>query len=266
MQSSEKVLVIVPHPDDAEFFAGGLLAKFAEDGYQIKIITATDGCCGTYQHDRAEIAQIRAVEAKNAADLIGAELELLGFHDYELINVPSLDLRGMLVERIRSYRPDIAVFQDPQCKDEVHPDHRTLAWAASDAIQFAQLPNVFPDHQKRKLEPHFVSEKYAYSEDPTRWNKIVDITATFSKKMEMMRKHQSQVDFLVEDVIRQAEVAGLDAKVFMGRSFTSPFDALKLAMEATAKEIGQAAGLAYGEGYHYTRFHPYVEALISSKE
>ena len=47
----KKALVMAPHPDDAEFFAGGLIASLIEAGTEVTIITATDGCCGSYNEN-----------------------------------------------------------------------------------------------------------------------------------------------------------------------------------------------------------------------
>ncbi len=44
------VLVIAPHPDDAEFYAGGTLALWAQQGNRIILVTVTNGDKGSYQH------------------------------------------------------------------------------------------------------------------------------------------------------------------------------------------------------------------------
>jgi LmbE family N-acetylglucosaminyl deacetylase len=153
------VLAIVPHPDDAEFYAGGLLAKLVSEGAAVKILIATDGRCGTYRNSPTEIVEIRKKEALEAGKVFNAEVEMLGYKDYELNAVTPLELREKLVRTIREYQPNIVITQDAYARNEVHPDHRTLAWAASDAINFSQLPNIFSEQKSQKLEPHFAKAR-----------------------------------------------------------------------------------------------------------
>jgi LmbE family N-acetylglucosaminyl deacetylase len=258
----KRVLVIVPHPDDAEFHAGGLIASFISEGAKVHIITATDGRCGTYQYSAEEISTIRSEEARKAAAFLGATLEWLGYPDFDLDSIHHNHLREQLVRSIRSFKPDVIIAEDPYQKDQVHPDHRYLAFCASDAIHFAQLPNVYPSHQTEGLMPHFVTEKFFYTEDPSRMNKIVDVTPYLQTKMDSMGLHQSQVEFLVQDVMQQAQAAGIDLQNMAGESIQDPFQALSFAMMAQMAEVGKLISVPFAEGYHYMRFHPFIENLL----
>ena len=75
---NKKALVMAPHPDDAEFFAGGLIASLIEAGTEVTIITATDGCCGSYKENRSDLIRIRQIEAENAAKVLGAQVNYAG--------------------------------------------------------------------------------------------------------------------------------------------------------------------------------------------
>ncbi len=44
--AQKTVLVLAPHPDDAEFYAGGTLAKWIAEGARVIIVIATDGSKG----------------------------------------------------------------------------------------------------------------------------------------------------------------------------------------------------------------------------
>ena len=48
---SKVVLALVPHPDDAEFYAGGLLAKLAAEGARVHIVVTSDGRRGSFEAD-----------------------------------------------------------------------------------------------------------------------------------------------------------------------------------------------------------------------
>jgi LmbE family N-acetylglucosaminyl deacetylase len=124
---NNKVLVMAPHPDDAEFFAGGLIASLIAEGADVTIITATDGCCGSYRETRDNLIHIRKLEAENAAKVMGTQVIMLGYHDYELDLVASGELREKLVKLIRMHKPDIVITIDPYASNEAHPDHIALA-------------------------------------------------------------------------------------------------------------------------------------------
>lgn len=255
-------MVMAPHPDDAEFYAGGLIGSLSESGYQLIIVTATDGCCGSYSETRDQLIQTRQKEAEEAASVFSARVIMLGYHDYELDTLTPGELREKLVRLIRQHKPEISISIDPFAGNETHPDHRALAWAASDAINHAGLPLVYPIHKLEGLDPHFISEKYYYSEDFSIHNKIVDITPYMDKKLEAMRAHASQVSFLVEDFFLQAKIAGIDLESKIGPAINDPFLSLSYAILTQAGKIGQRAGFTYGESYRFTRFHPFIEELL----
>jgi LmbE family N-acetylglucosaminyl deacetylase len=259
------ILALVPHPDDAEFYAGGTLAKMIAEGARAIIAVATDGRCGSFECGSDALIRLRAEEAKQAAAVLGAEPPiLLGYPDMGLDSLPPGLLREQFIRLIRQYKPDVVFAEDPFAPGEVHPDHRATAWAASDAIHYASLPLVHPEHLAEGLQPHFVPEKYFYAENPTKANKIVDISSTMEKKLAALAEHKTQMTFLVEDVLRQACIAGLDLEALLGEAVHDPMAAISWALKAQAAEIGQRAGVQYGEAFRYARFHPFVEALLPS--
>ncbi len=82
------VLALVPHPDDAEIFAGGLLAKLIAEGARAHIVVATDGRCGSFTENSIELAELRGEEMRRAAAVLGAQPPiLLGFPDMGLDHV-----------------------------------------------------------------------------------------------------------------------------------------------------------------------------------
>lgn len=261
---SKIVLALVPHPDDAEFFAGGLLANLIADGAKVYIAIASDGRRGSFELDANSLAAIRREEAARAAQTLGAEPPIFLNHpDLEVDTLPPGLLREQFIRLIRQYQPDVVVAEDAFAPYEVHPDHRAVAWAASDAIHFANLPLMHPEHLAQGLQPHFVVEKYFYGENLPNANKIVDISQTMERKIAALGEHRSQVKFLVEDVLRQAKLAGLDLQSLLGNALDDPLQALAWALRAQAAEIGQRIGVAYGEAYRYVRFHPFVENLLA---
>jgi LmbE family N-acetylglucosaminyl deacetylase len=264
---SKTVLALVPHPDDAEFSAGGTLARFAAEGARVLIAVATDGGAGSLHHDTATLVRLRAEESRRAAAVLGAEPPiLLGHPDGGLDLLPAGTLREQFTRLIRTFRPDVVIAQDPFAPYEVHPDHRAVAWAASDAANFAQLPLFYPEHRQEGLEPHFVVEKYWYGSDPAAASRIVDIGATIDKKVAAIAAHESQVQFLIEDLMLQARLAGVDLQARLGESAADPVAAIAWAIRQEAAAAGQRGGLAFGEAFRYSRFHPFVESLLAQKD
>jgi len=259
------VLVFAPHPDDAEYYAGGTLALMAQQGHRVVIVTVTSGDKGSYRHTAAELAALRQEEAKKAADILGAaDILFLGHHDQELDLLPAGVLREQFTRLVRQYQPDVLVAEDVRYIDESHPDHRAVARAAADAIAYASLPLVYPEHAEAGLKPHFVTEKLFYSESPVLTDKVIDITSTFECKMQALAAHQSQVEFLVEDILQQAEIAGLGSHELVAAASQDPLAALTLVIHQQAAAAGSRAGYALGEAYRYERFHPIIESLLIS--
>ena len=61
LATPERVLTIGAHPDDAEFGAGGTLAKWAADGAEISMLIATDGSKGTWDPDQDPLELIQSI-------------------------------------------------------------------------------------------------------------------------------------------------------------------------------------------------------------
>jgi len=260
------ILALVPHPDDAEFYAGGTLARMIAEGARVIIVVATDGRCGSFDYDRETLVRLRLEEAKRAAVVLGAEPPvMLGHADMGLDSLPPGLLRGQFIHLIRKYKPDIIFAEDPFAPDEVHPDHRLVAWAASDAINYASLPLVHPEHLADGFQPHFIPEKYFYAENSTSTNKIVDISKTMDKKLAALAEHKTQMTFLVEDVVRQARLAGLDLVALLGDAASDPLAAVGWALKTQASQVGQKIGVQYAEAFRFVRFHPFIESLLEGK-
>lgn len=258
------VLALVPHPDDAEFFAGGLLAKFAKEGANVIEVIATDGCRGSYDLDTASLIQVRAQEAHNAAKVLGAQPPImLGYHDFELDRLPAGELRQQFIYWIRKLRPDILVAEDPYGLFEPHPDHRAVAWAAYEAVHFAELPLIHEEYSQAGLQPHFVAEKYYYAQTTLANHKIIDISDTIEIKLAALSEHKSQIIFLVEGIMRQAQHAKLDLKSILGDAANDPFLIFHISMKMQAAETGRKAEFEFGESYRYERYHEAIEAQLS---
>lgn len=264
---SKTILALVPHPDDAEFYAGGTIARIVQEGARAILVVATDGRCGSFGQGGEALASIRAEEARRAAAVLGAQPPLLlGYHDFGLEALPAGTLRERFMRVIREYRPDVVIAEDPWGPFEPHPDHRAVAWAAMEAINYAPLPLIHPEHRAAGLEPHFVLEKYFYAEHSQHCNRVVDISTTMDRKLAALAEHVSQVEFLVDGILRQAALAGLDPRAVVGDMAADRMTLLAWGLQVEAAEVGRKAGVRFGEAFRYQRFDPLIEGVLAQAE
>ncbi|MHB8189942.1 MAG: PIG-L deacetylase family protein [Ferrimicrobium sp.] len=211
-------MAIFAHPDDAEVACGGTLGVWAERGSQIVLVVGTSGDKGTpFGHERS-LAEVRALEMIQAADLLAiADVIRLPYDDGEIEN--SLELRGRLVSLIRRFRPEVVICPDPTAiffGDSYynHRDHRQLGWAVLDSIfPAAKQSGYFPDAGA----VHEVSEVLlAATLDP---NTAVAIEGMVERKITAIGIHRSQIEAmgeLVGDTVRlraleSGRLAGISA-------------------------------------------------------
>lgn len=195
--STPRVLVVLAHPDDPEFFCGGTLALWAEQGSWISYCLLTRGDKGDeHGSDPSGLAATRELEQRAAAQVLGvAEVTFLNYPDGYL--VPDLELRREVVRAIRKVKPTVVVTCDPTNffpNDRYinHPDHRAAGQVTLDAVFPAAGSRMFfPELLVEGLEPHKVSQVYVAM--PQTPNTVIDVTAVFERKVEALRRHASQI-------------------------------------------------------------------------
>jgi len=193
MTTEAQVLVVTPHPDDAEFGVAGTVVRWTREGKNVVYVVSTNGDKGTSDINmKSEVlAKIREQEQLAAAKLLGvSEVVFLGHHDQELEDTP--EFRKEIVRQIRRFRPHTIVTADLYRRYIWHRDHRITARVTLDAIfPYARDLLAYPDLIKEGLQPHKVKEILLWgSEEP---NYFSDITDTFDIKMAALRCHKSQV-------------------------------------------------------------------------
>ena len=128
------LLAVWAHADD-EAAAGPVLARYAREGAQVFMIIVTDGAQGgahTSIPRGAELARVRAEEARCAADALGSRPPiLLGFPDAELgsyMDDPGrlADVSARIQEEMQRLRPDAVITWGPEGGGG-HPDHRLVS-------------------------------------------------------------------------------------------------------------------------------------------
>ena len=194
-----RVLVIVAHPDDADFGVAGTMARWIRAGTVARMVCCTSGDAGADDAttDPLELARTREAEQRAAAGVVGYEaLDFLHRPDGALEN--DLALREQLVRIIRSFKPDAVMAMDPtviihQDGFVQHVDHRNAGMAAIDAVYpAARNAMAFPSLVTTEgLAPWEVNQMYLFFTDsPNAW---VDITDTIETKIAALREHTSQL-------------------------------------------------------------------------
>lgn len=195
----ERALVVVAHPDDAEFGSAGTAAKMASEGKDVFYVIVTDGSKGSSDPEMTpeRLTEIRTGEQCEAARITGVkDVSFLGFPDGML--EPTLDLRRAIAACIRRYRPDVVICQSPT-RDLAgmifgqHPDHLAAGEATLAAIYpTARDRMTFPELLAQGLEPHAVKEVWVSR--PGQTDFAVDISDTIDTKVAALKAHKSQVD------------------------------------------------------------------------
>jgi LmbE family N-acetylglucosaminyl deacetylase len=182
-------LVIVAHPDDAEFQCGATLAKWAAAGAAVHHLICTDGSKGTWDIDcdQAALIATRQEEQRAAAAALGAigEVVFLGWTDGEL--EADLSARSRVAYWIRRLRPDVVLGHDPWRRWRLHPDHRNAGFLAVDGVVAARDPFFFPEHEVPHHRP--AALLLFESEEP---DHVEDVTGHVDAKVAALLCHTSQ--------------------------------------------------------------------------
>ena len=193
MSEAKRALVIVAHPDDAEFLCGGTVARWVSEGWEVAFVLVTSGDKGSHDEEitSERLAAIREDEERAAASTLGvSECVFLGHPDGFVED--TAELRGKIVREIRRFKPDVAITWDPYSRGHNHRDHRLTGQAALDALYPLSRSHLYyPEHMDEGLEPHRVREALLAGTD--RPNHHVDVSKFFGKKMKALQCHKSQM-------------------------------------------------------------------------
>jgi len=223
-----RILAVGAHPDDIEILCAGTLARYAAEGHKIFLGIATDGAAGHAEILPDQLRDIRAREATEAAAVLGAELRFVGEEDEWLFH--DRPTREKFVELIRWADPDIIITHNPQ---DYHPDHRACADLVFAASFLSTLVNIMPEvPAQSKMATLFYMDSLAGTDFTPEY--YVDISETMETKLEMLRKHETQLKWLQEH-------DGIDIIEFV---------------QAVAARRGMECGVEYAEAFTVARVWP----------
>ena len=176
------ILVVAPHPDDAELGMGGAILAYKDLGYRVGVLDLTDGE-PTPQGSPA----IRAQETAAATAILGLDWRgNLGLPNRSV--QASLEARGLLAGVFRQLKPRLLFA--PYWVD-AHPDHVA-------AVELIEAARFWSKLSKTDLpgEPHHPQRIFYYNcvhlrivEKPAF---VLDITRTWPQKLAAIECYRSQ--------------------------------------------------------------------------
>jgi LmbE family N-acetylglucosaminyl deacetylase len=188
-----------------EFGCAGTLALWADAGADVTLCIATDGSTGTQDRDLMgeRLSQLRKKESRAAADVIGInEVVWLDYQDGYVEY--TLDLRRDIARVFRRYKPHRFVVMEPAPTVEDrfinHPDHRAIGQASLDVSMTAgTTPGHFPELLDEGFDP-WRGLREVWITGPGQKPRAVDISRTIDRKIEALKRHQSQVGDDIEQI------------------------------------------------------------------
>ena len=134
-----RLMCVLAHPDDESLGTGGTLAKYAAEGVDTYLITATRGERGRFgdggERPGADVVgRTREAELRAAAMERGVrEVTLLGYPDGALDSVEPAAAQDAIAGHLRRIRPHVVISFGPEGAYG-HPDHIAISQLTTAAI------------------------------------------------------------------------------------------------------------------------------------
>ncbi|AZN41455.1 PIG-L family deacetylase [Paenibacillus albus] len=201
-----KLLAVFAHPDDESFICGGTLAKYAAEGVEITLVSATKGDMGRRMGNppylnRETMTGAREQELREACDCLGiGRLIFFGIRDKTVEFQDEELLIGRIEALIREIEPDVVLTFHERYGG--HPDHCAIGKATTAAFRRSADKGslyfiTFGDALERP-------EHYGYTKkDVVR----VDVHAHKAAKLAAFRAHRCQTE--IDEWVWQSDKAAL---------------------------------------------------------
>jgi len=252
----QTALVICPHADDAAAFCGGLVIKFADEGWRMVMVRVTNDETDSIGLSREDTIRINTEQMHNAARIMGiAGIVELGYVTDCFGDVSRVELREKFIRLFRQYRPYAVISFDPYAQYEPNLDHVVVSQAVEEAYWTATFDKHHPEHLAEGLQPHSVCERWYFARRLPEVTCAIDVSAQLDRniealaaQVEMWRNtlNQSRLQLatwgrrvpLVDEAIESGDVRPMAAQFLRDR----------------ACYWGRQYGLEYAETYRVDRF------------
>jgi LmbE family N-acetylglucosaminyl deacetylase len=178
LMRTKRLMAVLAHPDDESLGLGGALAKYAAQGVDVFLVTATRGDSGRYrghrpgesQHPGAPaLGKIREAELRAAAAVLGLrDVSVLDYRDRYLDQADPRRAIAEIVGHLRRVRPDVVVTFGPDGAYG-HPDHIAICQLTTAAVVAAADP-TFDGDRVEAASPHPVSKLYYIAWPQSTWS------------------------------------------------------------------------------------------------
>lgn len=163
-----RLMAVLAHPDDESLGLGGTLAKYAAQGVEVALLTATRGQSGRFRGHRGPpghpgpdaLGLIREAELRAAARALGvADVTLLDYCDGELDSADPREAVSSIAAHLRRVRPHVVITFAPDGAYG-HPDHIAISQFTMAAVVAAADTHVTSGNAGSAFPPHTVSKLY----------------------------------------------------------------------------------------------------------
>jgi LmbE family N-acetylglucosaminyl deacetylase len=249
-----KVLAAIqPHSDDVPIFAAGTVAKLMNEGYTGYLIRVTnDDMAGPGSIGNTVSANER--DNQEVGRVMGFQKTFdLNYGNHMMDGISRPELRSRLIFLFRLLKVDTILCYDPWGHYEENPDHYVTAQCAEAACWMANGDKDYPEHFAAGLEPHAVREKYYFARFQQRVNRVVDISSTVEKKVDVLLMNKAQGPAGEAGAGLRASLAERrlrlpllgDDDVTANRQYIKEF-----VLKGNA-DLGRQHGFQYAERFHY---------------
>lgn len=134
-----RLLCVLAHPDDESLGTGGTLARYAAEGVETYVVTATRGERGRFGYGGERpgpeiVGAAREAELTAAASVLGVrEVRILGYPDGELASVDPVEAQEAIATELRRIRPHVVISFGPD-GGYGHPDHIAISQLTTAAV------------------------------------------------------------------------------------------------------------------------------------
>ncbi|NYT62569.1 PIG-L family deacetylase [Alcaligenaceae bacterium] len=183
--SKKNALIVSAHSADFVWRAGGVVALYAERGWNVHILCLSFGERGEsarlWKQSNASletVKQIRREESEQAAAILGASVSFLDCGDYPLrVNDEAL---FKIVDAYRQLKPEFVLTHS--FKDPYNFDHPLANHLALEARIIAQAHGHNPHEEVLGAPPVFLFEPHQPEQCEWKPDTFVDISSVWDKK------------------------------------------------------------------------------------
>jgi len=134
-----KLMCILAHPDDESLGIGSTIARYANEGVEIHLLTATRGERGWFGDEASnpgltELGRLRECELMAAARVLGIKsVAFLDYIDGDLDRAPVYRIVSEIIGHVRRIRPQVVITFGPE-GGYGHPDHIAICQFTTAAL------------------------------------------------------------------------------------------------------------------------------------